>query len=322
MNRKTLGIAAHIAVATISFSAIAAPNFPARPITVVVGFTPGGGADTVARIVTEQMAKTLGQPFVIENKPGAGTTLAASQVSRAAPDGYTLYLGSSILFGVDKLMYKSVKYDAKSFAPITQWTTAPMLLTVNGASDIHNVSDLVKKAKAGHIFFASSGAGGSPHLAALAFENQAGVKLTHVPFKGGAPAVQAVVANDVQLTFATPPSALPLMQAGRLRSLGVSSAERSALFPDMPTVAEQGVKGYDQSFWFGLFAPAGTDPTVVQKLYDASVAALKEPSVRDKLAQQGNDVKWSESPEAFAQWVEKSGNEHADLARQAGLNPE
>jgi len=317
------GVAASI-FAACAFSSAYAAGYPERAITLVVGFTPGGGADTVARIVSERMSQILGQPFVIENKPGAGTTLAASQVARAKPDGYTLYLGSSILFGVDKILYKSVRYDAKDFAPVTQWTTAPMILAVGADSPIKSMPALIAETKKepGHLFVASSGTGGSPHLAALAFEKQAGVKFTQVPFKGGSPAVQALVAGDVQLTFGTPPSVLPLMEAGRLRGIGVTSEERTPLLPDMPTIAEQGVPGYNQSFWFGLFAPAGTDAGIVQRLYAASVEALKDPDIQKRLAQQGNDVKWSGSPAEFSDWVVKSGAAHATLARESGLEAE
>jgi tripartite-type tricarboxylate transporter receptor subunit TctC len=156
----------------------------------------------------------------------------------------------------------------------------------------------------------------------LAFEKQAGVKFTQVPFKGGSPAVQALVAGDVQLTFGTPPSVLPLMEAGRLRGIGVTSEECTPLLPDMPTIAEQGVPGYNQSFWFGLFAPAGTDAEIVQRLYAASVEALKDPDIQKRLAQQGNDVKWSASPAKFSDWVVKSGAAHATLARESGLEAE
>lgn len=321
MKIKPLAIMAAMALAYSMAPGAAWAKYPERPITIVVGFTPGGGADTVARIVSEHMAKTLGQPIIIENKPGAGTTIAASQVARAKPDGYTLFLGSPILFGVDKILYKSITYGPKDFAPISQWTVAPMILAVNPSLPVKTVPELIAlaKKKPGNLFVASSGTGGSPYLTALAFQKHAGVKFTHVPFKGGAPAIQAVVAGDVQLTFGTPPSVLPLMTAGRLRGLGVTSAERSPLLPDMPTIAEQGVKGFNQTFWFGLFAPAGTDSKAVQTLYDASVEALKDPGVRKKLASEGNDAKWSASPAEFAAWVKNEGSEHAKLAEEAGL---
>jgi len=325
-QRKKLGRFAAVIlngcmVAAGACAIASAAQYPERPVTLVVGFPPGGGADAVARIVTERMAKTLEQPFVIENRPGAGTTLAATRVARAKPDGYTLLLGGPSLFGLDKLLYKSVSYGAQDFAAVTQWTTAPMILTVSSASTIRSVADLIETAKrrSDSLFVASSGTGGSPHLAALAFEKQVGVKFTHVPFKGGSPAVQAVVAGDVQLIFGTPPSVLPLIEAGRLRGIGITSSARSALLPDMPTIAEQGVPGYDHSFWFSLLAPTGTDRSIIERLYAASVEALGDPEIKEKLAQQGNDVKWSESSEAFTRWMLEDARAYLDLARDAGL---
>lgn len=303
------------------FSSVSAADYPERPITLVVGYTPGGGADTVARIVTEHMSRTLGQPFVIQNKPGAGTTLAAGQVARAKPDGYTLYVGSAILFGVDKVLYNSIDYGPDNFTAVTQWTTAPMILSVNSESAIQTVDDLVEHAKKrpSGLFVSSSGTGGSPHLATLEFEEKMGVKFTHVPYKGGAQAAQAVVSGEVQLTFGTPPSVIPLIQAGRLRGLAVTSEERSSLMPEMPTISELSIPGYSQSFWLGLLAPADTDEKVVHALYQASVLALKDPEVRRKLALQGNDVKWSESPTEFGNWAEQNGRYLAELAQRANL---
>ncbi len=300
-----------------------ADTYPSRPITLVVGFPAGGGADAVARIVTEKMAKLLNQPIVIDNRPGAGTTIASDAVARAAPDGYTLLLGSGNIYGSDQLLYKNVKYEgAKSFAPISRWSSAPMLLAVNKDFSAKSVPELIAAAKKepGKLAYSSSGAGVVTHLAGLSFEKAANVSMLHVPFKGGAPSLMAVASGDVQLTFGTPPSVLPLVQAGKLRVLAVTSGKRSPLFPDTPSVAEAGVKGYDFTFWFGLFGPAGLPPDVRQKLFDASVAALKDPEVKAKLEKSGNEAAPSASLAEFAEWAVLEGRRSKELTLSSGAS--
>jgi tripartite-type tricarboxylate transporter receptor subunit TctC len=316
---QPLALAALLAVS----GAALADTYPSRPITLVVGFPAGGGADTVARIVTDKMAKLLNQPIVIDNRPGAGTTIASDAVSRAAPDGYTLLLGSGNLYGSDQVLYKSVKYDgAKSFVPISRWSSAPMLLAVNKDFSAKTVQELVAAAKKdpGKLAYSSSGAGVVTHLAALSFEKAANISMLHVPFKGGAPSLLAVASGDVQLTFGTPPSVLPLAQNGKLRVLAVSSGQRSPLFPDLPSVAEAGVKGYDFLFWFGLFGPAGLPADVRQKLFDASVAALKDPEVRARLEKSGNEAAPSASLAEFGEWAALEGRKSKELTLSSGAS--
>ena len=318
---------------TISFAAVAlltsagalADTYPSRPITLVVGFPAGGGADTVARIVSDKLAKVLGQPIVIDNKPGAGTTIASDQVARAAPDGYTLLLGSGNLYGSDKLLYKAVKYDgAQSFVPISRWSSAPMLLAVNKDMSAKTVQALIAEARQnpGKLAYSSSGTGVVTHLAGLSFEKAAGVTMLHVPYKGGAPSIQAVAAGDVQLTFGTPPSVLPMAQGQKLRVLAVTSGQRSPLFPDVPSVAEAGVKGYDYTFWFGLFAPAGLPPEMAQKLFDASVAALNDPDVKARLEKSGNESAPSKSLAEFRTWALAEGAKSKELTERSGATVE
>jgi tripartite-type tricarboxylate transporter receptor subunit TctC len=317
----------------ISFAAAAllapagafADTYPSRPITLVVGFPAGGGADTVARIVSDKLAKILGQPLIIDNKPGAGTTIASDQVARAAPDGYTLLLGSANLYGSDKLLYKAVKYDgARSFVPISRWSSAPMLLAVNKDVSAKTVQALIAQARQnpGKLAYSSSGTGVVTHLAGLSFEKAAGVTMLHVPYKGGAPSIQAVAAGDVQLTFGTPPSVLPMAQGQKLRVLAVTSGQRSPLFPDVPSVAEAGVKGYDYTFWFGLFAPAGLPPDMAQKLFDASVAALNDPDVKARLEKSGNESAPSTSLAEFRTWALAEGVKSKDLTERSGATVE
>lgn len=320
LRRTILATIALGSAGLIVHSGALAADYPAKPIRLVVGFPAGGAADTVARIVAEKMAHDLGQPIIIDNKPGAGTTIANETVASATGDGYTLLLGSPILFGVDKVLYKSIRYSASDLKAVSRWVASPMILAVNPDLPAKTAADIVALAKKepDRMFFASSGSGGSPHLAGALFNEAAHIKLTHVPFKGGAQAVQAVVANDAQLTFATPPSVMPLINAGRLRAIAVTSAQRSPTLPNVPTIAEQGVPGYELTFWFGLFAPGTTPAPIVKKLFDASQKALADPEVKRKLALQGNDVAVSASSEEFGQWVISQGVKQKKLAEVAG----
>lgn len=314
------------AAALLAFSGAAmADAYPSRSITLVVGFPPGGGADTVARIVAEKMSKLLNQPILIDNKPGAGTTIASEFVARAAPDGHTLLLGSGNLYGSDQLLYKSVKYEgAKSFVPISRWSSAPMLLAVNKDFKARTVQELIATARQnpGKLAYSSSGAGVVTHLAGLSFEKAANVSMLHVPYKGGAPSLLAVASGDVQLTFGTPPSVLPLAQGGKLRVLAVTSGERSPLFPDTPSIAEAGVKGFNYVFWFGLFAPAGVPADVAQKLFDASVAALRDPEVKARLEKSGNEAAPSASLAEFRDWAAAEGRKSRELTVTSGASVE
>ncbi|MHA7602193.1 Bug family tripartite tricarboxylate transporter substrate binding protein [Alicycliphilus sp. T452] len=302
-------------------SALAQP-YPSRPITLVVGFPPGGGADAVARIVSDKVGKILGQPVVVDNRPGAGTTLASELVARAPADGYTLLLGSANLYGSDQLLYKSAKYDgAKSFTPISRWSSAPMLLAVKKDLPAQSVKELVALARSqpDRLSYSSSGAGVVTHLAALSFaQANGGIKMLHVPFKGGAPSIQAVGAGEVDMTFGTPPSVLPLAQAGKLRILAATTAQRSPLFPDLPGMKESGVDGYEYTFWFGLFGPAGLPAEVQKRLFDASVGALKDPDVKERLAKQGNLGAPSASLDEFQAWAVQEGKESRDLTLRSG----
>ena len=304
-------------------AAALADTYPQRPITLVVGFPPGGGADAVARIVTDKMGKVLGQPIVVDNKPGAGTTLASEAVARAPADGYTLLLGSANIYGSDQLLYKSARYDGvKNFTPITRWSSAPMLLAVTKDFPAQDVRAVVQEARKApeKLSYSSSGAGVVTHLAALSFSQAVNAKLMHVPFKGGAPSIQAVAAGDVDMTFGTPPSVLPMAQAGKLRVLAVTTAQRSPLFPDVPGMRESGVDNFDFTFWFGLFGPAGLPPEVSKRLYQASVEALKDPDVRARLEKQGNQALPSASMEEFRAWALQEGKRSKELTSSSGAS--
>ncbi len=317
MFKKALVAALAVAAGTVAF----ADTYPSRPITLVVGFPAGGGADAVARIVGEKLGRVLSQAVIIDNRPGAGTTLASELVSRAQPDGYTLLLGTANLYGSDQLLYKSARYDgARSFTPIARWSNSPMLLAVNKDFPEKSVKGLMEQARKnpGKLTYASSGAGVVTHLAGAAFAHAAAIDMLHVPYKGGAPSIQAVAAGDVDMTFGTPPSVMPMVQAGKLKPLAVTTAERSPLFPDLPGMNESGIKDYDFNLWFGLYGPARLPPDMVNKLFEASAQVLRDPEVKARLEKQGN-VAWpSVSPQEFKDWAISDGAKHKAITQRAG----
>ncbi|RYZ02813.1 MAG: tripartite tricarboxylate transporter substrate binding protein [Comamonadaceae bacterium] len=279
----------------------AAQDYPNRPIRVVVGFAPGGGGDAVARVMAEHMSRTLKHQVIVENKPGAGTTLAPAAVAAAAPDGYTLLLAPDSVFGADKVMWApNVKYDETNFTPISRWASTFFVLAANKDYGVRTVAELLAKVKAGKgELFVGSTQGLYPALIMENFSRLSGVKLNQVPYKGGAPAVVAVVGGEVPTTFAVPSSVMPMVKEGKLHALAITSANRSALAEGIPTLAESGLKGFEVGYWFGLAGPAGLPPEVAQKLFDASSAALADPGVRAKLHMMGYEPSPSKSVAEF-----------------------
>jgi tripartite-type tricarboxylate transporter receptor subunit TctC len=294
--------------------------YPSRPIRLLVGYTPAGAADFIARIVGDAMSKQLGQTVVVDNKPGAGSTLASNLLSQAPADGYTLGLATGTLYGIDQQLYK-VKYTPANFTPITRFTISPLILAVNKDLGVTSVKDLVARVKAnpGKLNYSSSGIGGSPHVAALTFEKAVGAGMAHIPYKGGAPALQAVVAGDVQLSFGTAASVLPLGQQGVVRMLGVTTTQRSAVAPDLLTVTESGLPGFEFTFWFGLFAPAGLPKDIADKLFAVATQVLADPQVKAKLLGSGNEVAVSRSPTEFHEWASANGRAMLERVEQAGV---
>ncbi|MET0334458.1 MAG: tripartite tricarboxylate transporter substrate binding protein [Rhizobacter sp.] len=291
---------------------------PARQIRLVIGYTPGGAADAIARIVGDAMAKQLGVGIVVDNKPGAGSTLASDILARAAPDGCTLGLATGTLYGIDQYLYKA-KYTPQDFTAITRLTTSPLILAVNKGLGADSIAGLKEKARAaaGGLNYASSGIGGSPHMAALMFEKSIGAGMTHIPYKGGAPALQAVAQGDVHFSFGTASSVLPLGHQGMVRMIGISSLTRSAIAPEIPTLAELGLPGFEFTFWFGLFGPAKLPKEMVEKLHTAAVKAANQPEVKAKLLSSGNEVSTSATPEAFNSWASEDGRRVRERAEQA-----
>jgi tripartite-type tricarboxylate transporter receptor subunit TctC len=260
-------------------------TWPTRIVKLVVPFTPGGGIDAVGRIIGARLSEMWGQQVVVDNKPGAGGNIASEFVARSAPDGYTLYITAGGL-AVNRFLFPSVNYDpVTDFAPVTLICLFPNLLVVPSSSSFRSVSDLIAQAKANpsKITFASPGHGSSPHVSAELFKYMAKVDLVHVPYRGASPAYTDLIAGRVDCTFAVMASGLPLVQGGQVRALGVSTATRQPTAPDVPTIAEAGIPGYDTSSWFAFFVPAKTPPEIIRKIHVDTVAVMAEPAIKAKL---------------------------------------
>jgi tripartite-type tricarboxylate transporter receptor subunit TctC len=292
-------------LALLTVCAAHAQPYPNKPIRLLVGFAPGGAADYVARNVSVPLGQALGQPIVVENKPGAGSSIAAEQVAKSAPDGYTILIASPSSISVNPALSQKLGYRPSDLAPISKITSSPVVIAVNPSTGIFSAKDLIAKAKQnpGGLNYATSGNGSAPHLAAALFSQVADIKMTHIPFRGGSLAIQSVIAGDTQLTFGTPPSVLPMIQAGRLRGIAISSKERSPLAPNLQGMREAGLPDYAIEFWYGVFVPAGTPPEIIQKLYEATQVAMKQPNVKAALAREGTDVSVSSSPAQFAKFL-------------------
>ena len=304
--------------AMFAISAAQATSYPDRPIRVLVGYSAGGAGDSIARIVTGAMSQVLGQPIVVENRAGAGSSIASNAIATAPKDGYTLGLATGNIYGVDQLVYK-VSYTADDFTPINRLASYPLILAVNPEKGPKTFQEFVTKAKAnpGTMFYSTSGIGGSPHTSAVMLQDLIGTEFTHVPFKGGNPALLAVAAGDVDFSMGTAPSVLPLGRGDRVRMLAVSTPERSQLAPDLPTIAESGLPGFEFSFWFGLFGPAGLPPEVTKKLSDATVVVLNDPEVQKRLIAAGSEAGPFASPAAFEAYARRNGAQVLEGVKKA-----
>jgi tripartite-type tricarboxylate transporter receptor subunit TctC len=292
-------------ILAVMVSGLHAQPYPNKPIKLVVGFAPGGAADYVARNLSVPLGQALGQSIVVENKPGAGSSIAADQVAKSTPDGYTILLASPSGISVNPALNPKLSYKASDLLPVSKLTSSPIVIAAYPGAKINNVKELIAKAKQdpGGLNYSSSGNGSAPHLAGALFGQVADVKMTHIPFRGGALAVQSVIAGDTQLTFGTPPSVLPMVQAGRLKGLAISTRERSSLAPGIPGMREAGLPDYSIEFWYGLYVPVGTPPEIIQKIFDATQVALKNPNLKASLAREGTDISTSASPAAFAKFL-------------------
>jgi len=297
--------------------------FPSKPIRLLVGYPPGGSGDFLSRLIADEMGKDLGVTVVVENKPGAGGNIANELAARAPADGYTVL--NATHFAVNKALYKSINYDAdRDFAGVTRIATGPTVICVNNSVPVKDLKELVAYAKAnpGKLFNASAGFGSAPHLASVLFEKVAGVKFTSIQFKGGGPATQSLLAGDTQVNFATAPTVMGFIRAGRVRALALSQPRASPAAPGIPGAEEAGLPGYDFTFWFGLFVPAGSPPAAIQRLHAAAVKGLAKPEVRDKIALQGMDATPSKSPTAFEAEVRAETAYWEGLVRDSGARVE
>jgi tripartite-type tricarboxylate transporter receptor subunit TctC len=292
-----------------------------HPVIIVVGYGAGGGTDLVARAIQPDLSKALGTSVVIANKPGAGGSVGAQFVSRANPDGYTLLLSSASSVTITPLLNPEVGYTQANFAPIAQLTIAPLVIAVNKNLGVHSLKELVALAKAnpGKLNYASSGTGSGPHLAGVLFGDVAGVQMTHIPFKSGAPATMSVISGETQATFATTPSVMPAVRSGQLIGLAVSTKADSPLVPELPGSVKAGLPDYEIFQWNGLFAPAGTPQAVIDTIFKATQIALQSPQVRKILADEGTDVAVSPSPANFSGFLQKDNVFWAKLVKESGI---
>jgi len=313
-----LAVAATLAAAA---SGSSAQSYPNRPVRILVPFPAGAGVDIVARMLGLPLTDVWGQAAVVDNRPGAGGTIACELAAKSAPDGYTLLLGNISTFAMAPSLYKKVNYDpVQSFAPITLVNTSANVLVAHPSVPAATTQALIAlaKSKPGQINYASAGSGTSPHLAAELFKSMAGVDLVHVPYKGSPQALTDLLGGQTQIMFASLVSALPHIRQARLRALGVTSLKRAAALPDLPAISEAGLRGYDVSVWMGIVAPAGTPPAIIAQLNRQIAALLQSPDIRERLAVQGLEAA-SNSPAEFRTYIASEVRKWAVVIKQAGV---
>ena len=309
-----------LAIALLVPLEAAAQTYPSRPIHFVVPYPAGGPLDTVARLVGQKVSESVKQPIVVENKPGAGGNIGADLVAKAAPDGYTLLMGAVATHAINPTLYTSIPYDArKDFIPVTQIASTPNVLVVNPSLPVNSVHEFIAYAKAhpGQLNFGSGSTGSAGHLAGELFKSMAGVEMTHVPYKGAAPAMTDLIGGRLQLMFDNLASSLVQIRAGKVRALAVTTAKRTELAPELPTIAESGLAGFDINTWFGLFVPAGTPPAIVERLHDEFARALQAPDVRAKMLALGAEPVGN-TPAEFAQYIHSEAAKYAKLVKASG----
>jgi tripartite-type tricarboxylate transporter receptor subunit TctC len=300
---------------------VLAQDYPAKPIRMVVGFPPGGGTDVVARIITPRYSELLGQSVVIENRPGATGTMAAGQVAKSAPDGYTIMMGHVSVNAIAPSLFSNLSYDViKDFAPIGIAAAVPHFVTVHPSVPSKSLKELIEflKSKPG-LTFPSAGNGSMPHLAGEIFTHLAGVTMVHVPYKGSGQSMQDLLGGQHLVAFDTMPASAPHVRSGKLRALATSSAARLPAFPDVPTAQEAGLAGYQVTTWYGVFAPAGTPPGIVNRLHSDLVKAMQTPEVKAKLEGIGADGTVSASPVEFAALVRADTARYEKIVKEIGL---
>ncbi len=325
-----LRVAQHLAACALLVAAVLlssnafAEDYPTRPIHLIIPFPPGGVADIIARPIADKLSKSLGQPVVVESRSGATGTIGAAYVAHATPDGYTLLLGTTNEIAMSPTLYASLPYDpTKAFAPVTPVAVFPNVLVVSAKLPVKTVADLVAMAreKPGAVSFASSGVGSTNHLTAEIFQREAGVKILHVPYRGGGPALIDVLGGQVTAMFATLPSAVALIKSGQVRALAVTGQQRSPAFPDVPTMAEAGLPGVVVTTWNGVLAPAGTPPAIVERLHAALAQAVADPGLQQVFAGVGAETELI-SPQDYAARIRIDFDRWSAVIKQAGITPQ
>jgi tripartite-type tricarboxylate transporter receptor subunit TctC len=322
MKSTTLSILASFCLSLSAIHAGNAGSYPDRPIHVVVAYAPGGGTDIAARLLGEQLSTVLNQPIVIDNRPGASGMIGASYVARSLADGYTLFVATQTTQAVDPPVYAStINYNAETdFTPISQIADTPMMLVVNTTFPVNSVAEFISYARArpGQLTYATVGNGSTPHMAGELFKKMAHLDVLAVPFRGEGPAIQEVLGGRITYMFCDIPVGTPFVKSGRLKVLGVTSAKRSSVAPDLPSIAESGLPSYDMVTWFGLFGPANLPKDVVGKLNAAVQAVAKLPALNEKFAKLGYVLR-ADSPESFNAFVEAEQKKWADVVKEANL---
>lgn len=295
--------------------------YPTKTIRIVVGFAPGGAADYVARSMSDGFGKALGQTVIVENKPGAGSSIAADYVAKAAPDGYTLLIASPSSILVNPALNPNLKYKTSDLVPVSKMTTSQLVLAVTPDSPIKSVADLIAAARKdpGKLNYATSGIGSAPHLGMVLFNLLTDTKMNQVPYKGGSHAIASVMSGETQLTFGTSSTVLPQAKAGKLRALAVSTSERTSLIPDLPGMREAGLPQYNMEFWYGMFVPVGTPEGVVSTINKALKSTMQSAAVQANLARQGTEVALSETPGDFAKFLQGDEKFWVNLVKTAGV---
>ncbi len=305
-------------------AAMANADYPNRPTTILVGFSAGGAVDIVARQLGQALGNTFKQSYVVENRPGATGIIAAEAAANAQPDGYTLLLGTQSTMVVAPNLYPSMRVDPKKdFIPVSLIASVPLVLVVHPSLPLHTVDDVIKyaKEKKGDLSYASSGLGGPQHVAAELFSAMADVRMVHIPYKGEANAITDLLGNQVPIMFSNLPTLLPHIRSGKLRAIAVSSLTRAESAPDIPTVAESGLQGFEALTWFGLYTKAGTPDAVVGTLEKGVQTALADPALRAKMKEQGMTVE-ARGSQAFAQYMQSESTKWGNLIKSAGIKAE
>jgi tripartite-type tricarboxylate transporter receptor subunit TctC len=320
---RRLSITAAV-LASLPAAAIAAEsgNYPTKPIRMLVGFAPGGGTDTTARALTPKLAERFGQQVIVDNRPGAAGNIATEIITKAPPDGYTILMGTIAALSINPTLYGNLPFNPlRDLLPVTRAVDSTNILVVHPTVQVKSVKDLIALAKTRSLNGGSSGVGGAGHLALELFNVSTGTKITHVPYKGGGPAMIDLLGGQINLIFATAASAIPHMKSGKINALAVTTEKRSKLVPDLPTVAEAGVPGFEANNWYGIVVPAKTPRPIIDRLHREFTAVLNMPDIRDILYKQGLDSAPS-TPEAFGAYIKSETIKWAKVIKASGAKPE